>query len=159
MKSERLQRDTGRVGVARTTRTTYRTRMLSDINLQNPTIRRMVILQLGITVGFAIIAGIISGEHGAVSAVLGGLTNVFASVIFVFVANVGLRTANRLGQTGMWPLLRAELVKLVFIVIQLGLIIKFYEKVSFGALFTTFLVTLLAWRAMLLTSGGTKNPS
>jgi ATP synthase protein I len=133
--------------------------MLSDINLQNPTIRRMVILQLGITVGFAIIAGIISGEHGAVSAVLGGLTNVFASVIFVFVANVGLRTANRLGQTGMWPLLRAELVKLVFIVIQLGLIIKFYEKVSFGALFTTFLVTLLAWRAMLLTSGGTKNPS
>jgi F0F1-type ATP synthase assembly protein I len=104
--------------------------MLSDINLQNPTIRRMVILQLGITVGFAIIAGIISGEHGAVSAVLGGLTNVFASVIFVFVANVGLRTANRLGQTGMWPLLRAELVKLVFIVIQLGLIIKFGDAVG-----------------------------
>ncbi len=131
--------------------------MLSDINLQNPTIRRMVLLQLGITVGFAIIAGIISGEHAAVSAVLGGLTNVFASVIFVFVANVGLRTANRLGQTGMWPLLRAELVKLVFIAIQLGLIIKFYEKVSFGALFATFLVTLLAWRAMLLTAGSSPN--
>ncbi len=133
--------------------------MLSDINLQNPTIRRMVFLQLGITVGFAIIAGIVSGEHAAVSAILGGLTNVFASVIFVFVANVGLRTANRMGQTGMRPLLRAELVKLVFIAIQLGLIIKFYEQVSFGALMTTFLVTLLAWRAMLLTSGATKNPS
>jgi ATP synthase protein I len=127
--------------------------MLSDINLQNPTIRRMVLLQLGITVGFAIIAGIISGEHAAVSAVLGGLTNVFASVIFVFVANWGLRTANRTGGTGLWPLLRAELVKLVFIGVQLGLIIKFYEKVSIPALFITFLVTLLAWRAMLLTRG------
>ncbi len=129
--------------------------MLSDINLQNPTIRRMVLLQLGITVGFAIIAGIISGEHAAVSAVLGGLTNVFASVIFVFVANVGLRTANRAGDTGLWPLLRAELVKLMFIAIQLGLVIKFYDAVSIPALFTTFLVTLLAWRAMLLARGNT----
>jgi ATP synthase protein I len=131
--------------------------MLGDINLQNPTVRRMIFLQLGITAGFAIIAGIVSGEHAAVSAILGGLTNVFASVIFVFVANVGLRTANRLGQTGMWPLLRAELVKLVFIAIQLGLIIKLYEKVSVTALFTTFLVTLLAWRVMLLTSGNGNN--
>ena len=56
--------------------------MLNDISLQNPTITRMLYLQLGITVGFAVIAGIHLGEHGAVSATLGGLTNVFASLIF-----------------------------------------------------------------------------
>ena len=51
--------------------------MLSEISLQNPTIVRMLKWQVGITVAFAVIAGIVSGEHGAVSAVLGGLTNIF----------------------------------------------------------------------------------
>ena len=36
--------------------------MLNDISLQNPTITRMLYLQLGITVGFAVIAGFISGS-------------------------------------------------------------------------------------------------
>ena len=127
--------------------------MLSDISLQNPNIVRMLYWQLGITVGFAVIAGFISGEHGAVSAVLGGLTNVFASLIYVFVANFGLRHSDG---TGLWSILRAEIVKLVFIAIQLGVIIKFYEALVIPALFTTFLVTLLAWRAVLLTGAGNK---
>ncbi len=121
--------------------------MLSEISLQNPTIRRMVTVQLGITVGFAIIAGIVSGEHGAVSAILGGLTNVFASIIFVFVANFGLRHVR--GE-GLWPMLRAELVKLVFIAVQLGVVMRFYEALVLPALFITFFVTLLAWRMTLL---------
>ena len=125
--------------------------MLSDISLKNPNIVRMLYWQLGITVGFAVIAGFISGEHGAVSAILGGLTNVFASLIYVFVANFGLRHSNG---TGLWSILRAEIVKLVFIAIQLGVIIKFYEALVIPALFTTFLVTLLAWRAVLLTGAG-----
>ena len=127
--------------------------MLSDISLKNPNIVRMLYWQLGITVGFAVIAGFISGEHGAVSAVLGGLTNFFASLIYVFVANFGLRHSNG---TGLWSILRAEIVKLVFIAIQLGVIIKFYEALVIPALFTTFLVTLLAWRAVLLTGAGNK---
>ncbi len=108
----------------------------------------MLKVQLAITVGFAVIAGIVSGEHGAVSAILGGLTNVFASIIFVFVANFGLQ---RTRGEGLWPMLRAELVKLLFIAVQLGLILKFYEKLVLPALFITFFVTLLAWRMTLLT--------
>jgi ATP synthase protein I len=123
--------------------------MLSEVDLQNPTIRRMIFVQLGITVGFAVVAGIVSGEHGAVSAILGGLTNVFASVIFVFVANFGLRSARG---DGLWPLLRAELVKLLFIAVQLGLVMKFYAPLVLPALFITFFVTLLAWRMTLLAS-------
>ncbi|TAG05958.1 MAG: hypothetical protein EAZ30_06230 [Betaproteobacteria bacterium] len=122
--------------------------MLSDVSLQSPTIRRMLFVQLGITVGFAIIAGIVSGEHGAVSAILGGLTNVFASVIYVFVANLGLRQGRG---DGLWPLLRAELVKLMFMAIQLGIVLKFYASLVVPALFITFFVTLLAWRMTLLT--------
>ena len=121
--------------------------MLSEINLQNPTIVRMLKWQLGITVAFAVIAGIVAGEHGAVSAVLGGLTNIFASIVYVVVANFGLSRTNG---AGLWPLLRAELVKLVFIAIQLGVIIKFYDSLVLLAMFATFLVTLLAWRAVLL---------
>lgn len=127
--------------------------MLSEISLQNPNIVRMLYWQLGITVGFAVIAGFISGEHGAVSAVLGGLTNVFASLIYVFVANFGLSHSNG---TGLWPILRAEIVKLVFIAVQLGAVIKFYDALVIPAMFTTFLVTLLAWRAALLTGTGNK---
>lgn len=108
----------------------------------------MLFVQLGITVGFAIIAGIVSGEHGAVSAILGGLTNVFASVIYVFVANLGLRQGRG---DGLWPLLRAELVKLMFMAIQLGIVLKFYASLVVPALFITFFVTLLAWRMTLLT--------
>ena len=121
--------------------------MLSEISLQNPTIVRMLKWQVGITVGFAVIAGIVSREHGAVSAVLGGLTNIFASIVYVVVANFGLSRTNG---AGLWPLLRAELVKLVFIAIQLGVIIKFYDSLVLLAMFATFLVTLLAWRAVLL---------
>ena len=121
--------------------------MLSEINLQNPTIVRMLKWQVGITVAFAVIAGIVAGEHGAVSAVLGGLTNIFASIVYVVVANFGLSRTNG---AGLWPLLRAELVKLVFIAIQLGVIIKFYDSLVLLAMFATFLVTLLAWRAVLL---------
>jgi ATP synthase protein I len=124
--------------------------MLSEVSLQNPTIRRMVFVQLGITVGFAVIAGIVSGEHGAVSAILGGLTNVFASIVFVFVANFGLRHVRG---DGLWPLLRAELVKLLFIAIQLGAVMKLYASLVLPALFITFFVTLLAWRMTLLSVG------
>ena len=123
--------------------------MLNEVSLRNPAIVRMLYWQLGITAGFAVIAGFISGEHGAVSAILGGLTNVFASLIYVFVANYGLIHSTG---AGLWPILRAEIVKLVFIAIQLGVIINFYDALVVPAMFTTFMVTLLAWRATLFSN-------
>ena len=120
--------------------------MLNEVSLQNPAIVHMLYLQLGITVVLAVIAGFVSGEHGAVSAILGGLTNVFASLIYVFVANFGLIHSTG---AGLWPILRAEIVKLVFIAVQLGVIISFYDALVIPAMFTTFLVTLLAWRFTL----------
>ena len=39
----------------------------------------------------------------------------------------------------------------MFIAVQLGVILKFYEALVIPAMFATFLVTLLAWRATLLT--------
>ena len=120
--------------------------MLNEISLQNPAIVRMLYLQLGITAVLAVIAGFVSGEHGAVSAILGGLTNVFASLIYVFVANFGLVHSTG---AGLWPILRAEIVKLVFIAVQLSVVIVFYDALVIPAMFTTFLVTLLAWRFTL----------
>ena len=131
--------------------------MLTDTSLQNPTIRRTLLMQLVITVVFAAVAGLLAGEQGAISAILGGLTSIFASLVFVYVADLGLRHSTG---TGLWPLLRAELVKLVFIAVQLGVIFKFYDALVIPAMFITFLVTLLAWRMTLFASGaktGNKN--
>ncbi|MCS6996501.1 MAG: ATP synthase subunit I [Casimicrobiaceae bacterium] len=123
----------------------------NDINLRNPVLRRMLVIQAGLTVAMAVAAGVMAGEHGMVSALLGGLTNVFASVVYVVVANFGLKHARG---TGLWPLLRAEIVKLVFIAVQLAVIVGFYKQLNVGAMFVTFLVTLLAWRAALVIGAG-----
>ena len=61
--------------------------MLTDTSLQNPTIRRTLLMQLVITVVFAAVAGLLAGEQGAISAILGGLTSIFASLVFVYVAD------------------------------------------------------------------------
>jgi hypothetical protein len=111
----------------------------------------MLFIQVLITLVFAVVAGLLAGEHGAVSALLGGLTNVFALAIYVVVANFGLKHARG---TGLWPLLRAEIVKLVFIVVQLAFIIRFYQDMNVGAMFITFMITLLAWRAALFATAG-----
>ena len=104
----------------------------------------MLYLQLGITVGFAVIAGSSRGAWGRLRHT-GRLTNVFASLIFVFVANFGLRHSNG---AGLLALLRAELIKLCVYRHSARRNFKFYDALVVPALFATFLVTLLAWRQL-----------
>jgi ATP synthase protein I len=112
--------------------------------LSSAPIRLVLKWQAIATVVLVAISGAWVGAHGALSALLGGLVNSSAIVAYWFVANLGLRRA---GGSGLWPLLRAEIAKLVVIAVQITFVFKLYSALVVPAFFITFLVTLLAWRA------------
>ncbi len=111
--------------------------------LSSAPILKVVKWQAIAIVFFVAISGSWSGLHGGVSALIGGLVNVCAVVVYWFVANIGLKSARG---SGLWPLLRAEIVKLVVIAAQVALIFKMYAALVVPAFFVTFLITLLLWR-------------
>lgn len=104
--------------------------------------------QAMLTAVCALVAYFWVGEHGALSAILGGVVNASAVVVYWFVANLGLSKSREVGAgTGLWPLLRAEIVKIVCVVVQIVIVFKTYAQLHHPAFLVAFLVTLLAWRA------------
>jgi ATP synthase protein I len=115
--------------------------------LSSAPIRAVLKWQTILALACALIAYFWVGEHGAISASLGGVVNASAVVVYWFVANMGLNKSRAAGVgTGLWPLLRAEIVKIVAVVVQIVLVFKLYPALHHPAFFVAFLVTLLAWR-------------
>ncbi len=115
--------------------------------LSSAPIKAVLKWQVILTVTCALIAYFWVGEHGAISAGLGGVVNASAVVVYWFVANLGLNKSRAAGVgTGLWPLLRAEIVKIVCVVVQIVIVFKTYGQLHHPAFFIVFLVTLLAWR-------------
>jgi len=96
------------------------------------------------TLAIAVIAGVWIGGHGALSAVLGGVVNASATVVYAFVLRIGL---NARGPTpagkGLAAMFRAEAAKLLVIVIQLWFVLTQYRDLSAVAFFAAFIVTVL----------------
>jgi ATP synthase protein I len=87
------------------------------------------------------------GLHGGLSALLGGFVNASAVIVYWFVANLGLEKSRAVGVgTGLWPLLRAEIVKIVCVVVQIVILFTTYPQLHHLAFLVVFVVTLLAWR-------------
>ncbi len=106
--------------------------------------------QIALTVLCASGAWFVAGGHGGISAALGGVVNATSVVLYWFVANLGLaKSRASAGSSGLWPLLRAEIVKVVFVLVQVGFLFKTYAQLHMPSFFVTFLVTLLAWRVAL----------
>jgi ATP synthase protein I len=95
------------------------------------------------TLVLLVVCGFWAGGHGGLSALLGGVVNASAVVVYWFVANLGLK---RTSGSGLWPLLRAEIVKLAVVIAQIVIVFKAYAGLVVPAFFSTFLVTLLLWR-------------
>jgi ATP synthase protein I len=115
--------------------------------LSSAPIRAVLKWQAILTLVCATVAYFWVGEHGAISALLGGVVNASAVVVYWFVANMGLNKSRAAGVgTGLWPLLRAEIVKIVAVVVQIVLVFRLYPELNHPAFFVAFLVTLLAWR-------------
>jgi ATP synthase protein I len=94
----------------------------------------------------AAIAGLLAGAHGALSAVLGGVINLSAGVVYAFV--LAIAPGKTAGAT-MVAMFRAEAAKILVIVGQLWLVLATYKDAVLPALLAAFVVTVLLFRVAL----------
>ncbi len=108
--------------------------------LMSPPVRATLRWQAGATLGVAVVAGLLAGMDGAVSALLGGLVTVIAGIAFAVV--VTLRNPPSAGAT-LVTMFIAEGAKIVAIVLLLWLVITAYRDMVAGAFFAAFVITVL----------------
>jgi ATP synthase protein I len=96
--------------------------------------------QLAATAALTLLAALIAGGHGAVSALTGGLISIMAGLVSALVASMG--DAKSAGGVVL-AALRAEAVKIGLAGRSLWLVLVNYSSAVVGALIATFLVTLL----------------
>ena len=110
-------------------------------------VRRVAGWQLLATLGVAAIGGMVSGWHGAVSALLGGFVNISAGAAYAFLTGIG--KSETAGGT-LRTMFRAEAVKITLIVLQLWFILTTYADVVHAVFFSAFVVTVLVSQAAIL---------
>lgn len=108
--------------------------------------RAVLLWQAAATLTIAVVAGSWVGIHGALSAVLGGVINLSAGVVYLFVLAVS--PARTAGAT-VAAMLRAEAAKILVIVALLWLVLTTYHEAVLPALFAAFIVTVLLFRVAL----------
>ena len=115
-----------------------------DFNAMLRRLRRPVLTvlrwQLVATAALAVVAALLAGTHGALSALAGGLISVVAGLAAALVASMG--STKSVGGVVVGAL-RAEAVKLGLAVLLLWLVLVNYADAVIGALIATFVVTLL----------------
>ena len=121
--------------------------MSAQAPLSTPAIRRVIRWQAIVTVAAAAVAFAWGGGHAALSAVLGGIVNITAVVVFAVVYTISRPTSP--GGT-VAALFRAEASKILVIIGQLWLVLTTYKSVVAIAFFATFVITVLLFRLALL---------
>ena len=96
--------------------------------------------QLVATAVLALVAALLAGTHGALSALAGGLISITAGVAAALVASLGSKKSA--GGVVMGAL-RAEAVKIGLAVLLLWLVLVNYGEAVVGALIGAFIVTLV----------------
>ena len=93
-----------------------------------------------VTAGIAVVAGLLAGGHGALSAVLGGVVNITAGVVYAVVV-----LASRPSTAGraLTTLFRAEASKILVILVQLWIVLATYKDVVLAAFLVAFVITVL----------------
>jgi ATP synthase protein I len=117
--------------------------------LTTPSIRRVLRWQAVVTVAGALAAYAWGGGHAALSAVLGGIVNIAAVVVFAVVYTLSHPTSA--GGT-VAALFRPEAFNILVIVGQLWLVLANYKEVVPVAFLATFVITVLLFRVALLDS-------
>ena len=116
------------------------------IGLRSQAIRTVLRWQLMATVALAVIAALAAGQHGAISAVLGGLVSFAAGLGFAAVASASRKDSAGLA---MLAALRAEAVKIVLVVALLWVVLTVYQNVVIVAFIGTFIVTTIVFALAL----------
>lgn len=103
--------------------------------------------QIYATAVLGLLAGILIGVHGAVSAVLGGIINQVADLAYAMLASGSrVRTA---GNT-LRALFRAEAARIILIVLQMGWVLTSYKDVVHPVFFIAFAVSVVVFRTAIL---------
>ena len=110
------------------------------------------------TAAIAAISGVWAGGHGVLSAVLGGVVNLSATVVYAFVLRMGLdaRGPTPAGK-GLAAMFRAEAAKIVAMVAQLWFVLAQYRDLVALAFFAAFIVTVLMSSVGLLARNAKRN--
>lgn len=103
-------------------------------------IRTVLRWQFIVTAVLAVLAGVLAGAHGAVSAALGGAVSIGAGWASGLVASSG--KADSAGGV-LVVALKAEGVKIGLIVVLLGVVLALYNDVVVLAFLGTFMATAL----------------
>ena len=94
--------------------------------------------QLAVTAALTLLAGVVAGAHGALSAALGGAVSLCAGWSSAVVAAKGkARSAGGI----LFGALRAEGVKLGVMLVMLGVAFAAYEQMVAAAFLGTFVAT------------------
>ena len=103
-------------------------------------IRVVLLWQLAVTAALTLLAGMLAGMHGALSAALGGAVSLCAGGLSAVVAAKG--SAQSAGGI-LVGALRAEGVKIGLIVILLWLVLATYAEIVMMAFLGSFMATIL----------------
>ena len=114
--------------------------------LKTKPIRAVLKWQLIATAAIAAIAGLWAGQQGMISAVLGGLVNVVAGVVYAFLLGLAQRArpVPDVGST-LIAMLRAEAAKVLVIVGGLWLVLSSYKDVVPAAFLAAFVITVIVF--------------
>jgi ATP synthase protein I len=115
----------------------------------NPRLRPIRIVlrwQLIVTMALTLVAALLWGKDGAVSAALGGAVNFVAGWIYGW--RVSLREARTAGET-LRTMLRAEALKVLAIIVQLWLVLSLYPDIVHVAFFSAFVITVVVFAAAI----------
>lgn len=115
---------------------------MREANIISP-LRTVLRWQLVATAALTILAGVLAGAHGAVSAALGGAVSVGAGWASARVASGKLGRKSDSAGGVLITALTAEGVKLGVIVVLLWLVLAFYPDVVATAFLGSFVATVL----------------
>ena len=108
--------------------------------LTSPPVRATLFWQAAATLGVALVAGAWVGIEGAVSAVLGGLITIVASLAFAVVVSIKKPLTS---ESTMVTMFLAEAAKIAAIILLLWAVITAYTELVAAAFFSAFVITVL----------------
>ena len=109
-------------------------------------IRIVLRWQVIATAALTLVAALLWGQDGAVSAALGGAVNIAAGWVYGWRISQGeARTPGEVLRT----MLRAEAMKVVLIIAGLWLVLTQYRDIVHAAFFTAFVITVVVFSAAI----------
>src|SRR5438105_3846333 len=109
-------------------------------------IRIVLRWQLIATSVLTLVAALLWGMHGGLSAALGGAVNITAGWVYGW--RVSRREARTAGEA-LATMFRAWGIKVLLIVVQLFLVLSFYREIVPAAFFTAFVVMVAVFTAAI----------